>query len=372
MHEALLRCALVEPAAAGAALKDLNQAYDLDDVRDSESHQLLPLVHHNVAAAGVVDDALPRLRGAHRRSWLTNQQLLHRVRSPLERVHHRGIDLMLLKGVPLALRYYGDLGLRPMKDVDALVHRGDAEAVIALVVSEGWRPLFPDLDRELRTKHGTTFVDDEGGELDVHWELGGLLSPRGTARIDVWDAAEPFEWAGLALLAPAPADLLLHVIVHGVWIESAAAARWVADAAMVIHAAGPELDWDRLLARASALPATVLPLRNALAYLRDTFDVDVPEPVIARLARIPVSRHDRRSFRIISGDLELPAVFGATGRTLAKWRHRSAGWDRWRRARELPGFLGYQWGVQHTWQLPGEVVRKAGRRLVGRHSARSA
>ena len=47
---------------------------------------------------------------------------------------------------------------------------------------------------------------------------------------------------------------------------------------MLIDAAGPELDWDRLLARAAALPATVLPLHNSLTYLRDTFDVDVSEP----------------------------------------------------------------------------------------------
>jgi hypothetical protein len=100
-----------EGVAAWATLRDV---LDLDDIWDPDIHRLLPLVYVNLRDAGVDDPDLPRLKGLYRRTWYLNQLKLAEARPWLELLQGEGIDTLLLKGVPLGLEYYGDLGQRPI------------------------------------------------------------------------------------------------------------------------------------------------------------------------------------------------------------------------------------------------------------------
>src|SRR6202008_4308852 len=126
------------PDEAAAAWADVRSDLVLDDLWDAELHRLLPLVHSKLRAAGVADPDLARLRGLPRRTWYENQVALHRVRPGLDQLRAAGIPTLFLKGAPLALEHYGDLGLRPMADIDVLVPWADAPRALDLLEAAGW------------------------------------------------------------------------------------------------------------------------------------------------------------------------------------------------------------------------------------------
>ena len=106
LQTALLRVALCDADTARQEWAAVRDHLVLDDVRDGEIQRLLPLVRHNLAAAGVDDDDFPRMRGIHRRTWFENQRRIHGIAPTLARLQDAGVDLILLKGVPLALEAY--------------------------------------------------------------------------------------------------------------------------------------------------------------------------------------------------------------------------------------------------------------------------
>ena len=69
-----------------------------------------------------------------------NAYLLNKLESVLARFHAHGIEVMLLKGADLIPRLYGVVGLRPMTDVDLLVHKTDLAAIDRILTDSGYRP----------------------------------------------------------------------------------------------------------------------------------------------------------------------------------------------------------------------------------------
>ena len=90
--------------------------------------------------------------------------------------------------------------------------------------------------------------------------------------------------------ALAPEDVLLHVCVHADKWASVPGIRWVADSAMILR--GGAVDWDRLFLRAQRC-RFVKRLTEQLTYLREAFDLAIPESFLARLSAAPVSRLER-------------------------------------------------------------------------------
>jgi hypothetical protein len=369
LQEQVLRAALLPGEAGAAAWARLRPDLDVDDLRDFEIYRLLPLVQRNLEGLGVDDRDLPRMRGLARRTWYENQMRLQELLPDLERLRSAGIDVMVLKGVPLGLQYYRDLSLRPMADVDVLVPTGAAEEAMAVLEADGW----PVSRRKLRDWHGTGLVHPDGRTLDLHWHVSIwlLLADEPRTDDDFWSASVPIEVSGLPLRALCPADQLLHVCIHGAWSVSYAQVRWIADAATVVRAAGDNLDWDRLTAQVSRR-RVMLPVGTALRYLAEEFDVPVPARVLATLGGLRPTRRERRAFQANSRRIIGRRLVGHPLAMWAYWSQRSA---KWSRGRAFAGFLGFVkeiWGIDNTWELPAVAASKAvGKLLPARLATRS-
>jgi hypothetical protein len=111
-----------------------------------------------------------------------------------------------------------------------------------------------------------------------------------------WHDAQPVHVQGVETRVPSPAHRLLHVCVHGARWHRPRHIRWVADAAMLL-AREDAIDWNRLITAAVA-GGVVLPLREALALVGNTLDMEIPEPVRRALARAPVGRAERLRFSL--------------------------------------------------------------------------
>ncbi len=358
----VLHAALDDPQAARGAWERWRRAIDFDEV-DHGSTRLLPLVYRNLGPDSFDAEVAGRLKGLYRRSWSHNQLLFRRAAAAIRALDAAGIETLVTKGASLATLSYGDVGVRPMDDVDVLVPIERTRAAIAALVAAGWSPGHDDPPAWTQVHHSLGFAGAEGGEVDLHWFA--LWQPASDAQM--WRAAVPMELAGVATRGPCPADQLLLACVHGTPWSPLPPFRWIADAAAVIRSAGEELDWERLVAEAERRRLTVAS-GAALSYLREEFGVAVPESALAHLAAAPVSRHERAAFR-------------AACRPDSPTRTLQMAWDRYRRLRDLEtgaprprGFVSFArrfWGLDSVWQLPLHAGRAISRRR-GRAAARSA
>jgi hypothetical protein len=370
VQTSLLRAALCDADTAVAEWRALRPVLDLDDVWDAEVQRLLPLVRQNLTTAGVDDDDFPRMRGIQRRTWFENQRRVHQISPTLAQLQDAGVELVLLKGLPLALLYYEDLSLRPMADVDVLVPYDRYDLVLDLLEGDGWRDLgLLDIprDRRRRMYHGAGMTHPDGRSLDVHWQLAlpfVLPHAESESNDDFFAAAVPVDVDGLHLATLGAADMLLHLVVHGLWSGSSANVRWCADATTVVQRAGERLDWDRVLDQ-TIRRDLVIPVGNGLRFIEDVCDAPVPRDVINELVRAPVSRRTRRAYTVILRDPTGPEVLGGLRGTQAYWARQSAKWGTRRALRELPAFLQDNWNLNRPSQVPVEAVRKAVKRLRG-------
>lgn len=358
----VLHAALDPAPAAASAWQRWRGAVDFDDV-DHGSTRLLPLVYRNLGAAAFDAEVAGRLKGLYRRSWSHNQLIFKRAAEAIAVLEGAGIETLVTKGASLALLSYGDLGVRPMDDVDVLVPiERTAEAIEALL-GAGWSPDHDDPLTWTEVHHSLGFAGADGGEVDLHWF--SLWQP--ASDVELWRASLPLALAGAATRAPCPADQLLLTCVHGTPWSPLPPFRWIADALTVIRSAGEQLDWDRLVSEAERRQLTVA-TAAALDYLGDEFGVAVPQAALTSLRAASATRHERAAFR-------------AACQPDSPLRTLRMAWDRYRRLRDLdtgappPGnFVSFArrfWGLESVWQLPLHGVRALSRRRE-RGVARSA
>jgi hypothetical protein len=341
-QELLLRASLLQGKDALEAWQEWQQKVDIDRL-DQGSFRLLPLLYRNLCTHAVTHSLMGKLKGVYRSVWYQNQTLLHSMADLLATLCGAGIQTMVLKGAALTLLHYGDHGLRPMSDFDVLVPTGQAPEATDLLVGRGWTPLLRPLARfseeYLSMRPSNEFRDAGGRSFDFHWHVLLECCYPG-ADDDFWDCAVPVEFHGVPTTAPSPADLLLHVCVHGSRWNSVPPFRWVADGVVV------QAGRRRLL----------LPMANALRYLRDLLDAPVPIDVLRAMENAPLSRTERAEYR---ASTHPPGLLGDLRRNWFLYL-------RWRRGdsnRALqPGYAGFGrylqhvWGLDHRWQVPLRAI----------------
>ncbi|MBE7472442.1 MAG: nucleotidyltransferase family protein [Anaerolineales bacterium] len=192
----------------------------------SRVHGVAPLLHIPLAAASWLDEST--------RSWLDeqyqlNSQRLTRMQTELQEIlalfNRRHIPLLPLKGSILAPLYYPDPGLRPMADLDVLIHPADFAASARLLAELGYRQETVHWKHTEFCKPDNRQVVSTSGEhpdnprkLELHLrcretfggptvELTGLM----------WANAAPGTLLGQPALLPRPEALWLHLLVHATY-----------------------------------------------------------------------------------------------------------------------------------------------------------
>jgi hypothetical protein len=258
----------------------------------------------------------------------------------------------------VAILYQQDLGARPMGDLDVVVPLADARAAVGILTDHGWSttdPVVP--ERLFRWRPGINFEDGTGGGLDVHWRLRRSAPLPGTEAIDELAGLDRVPLPlpqGPTIETLGPTDLLLYAIEHGARVGSDATVRWAADAARILRVAGSDIDWDRFVAVASE-HHTVLQVRNALTFLAEALEVEIPTTVLMAMRSAPVTRRDRRVFAVLSGTKP-------TSSPRHLWTSTAADWPATRAALAFPGFLRDSWGLRSVASVPFDAVRRATRK----------
>ncbi|BCX04515.1 MAG: hypothetical protein KatS3mg053_2453 [Candidatus Roseilinea sp.] len=303
-HELLLKAGLLQDERALQAWRAWTAHVRLpDDPVDGGAFRLLPLVYHNLIALGFHDPSLTLLKGIHRRTWFENQLRLRSLAGLLDRFHQAGIPTLVLKGAALALRYYADVGLRPMDDVDVLIPTERAREAIALLHRWGWREKpYREMrqvdDNVIAARHSWEFSNEAGDRVDLHWHALFTSCFPG-ADESFWRDAEPWTIGGTSSLALNAADALIHTCAHGGQWNPLPPVRWISDAIHILRSGAHRIAWQRFVALTQWLGVT-LHVRDSIDYLIKNFDAPIPAEVLTELARVPVSAEERRVYVCLS------------------------------------------------------------------------
>ncbi len=198
-----------------------------------QTHRVAPLFRWRVRGTPArdvlppwVDEVLEMaLRKATLRALVMQRELIavHRL------FDAAGIPHVALKGASLSLHAYPHPALRPLRDLDLLVAPDQVIRAFELCREAGYRDAQPsrgDLSAVLRA--GNHLPRIWSPTHDVPLELHRYLSDPSAARDGYgvlgdhpgfWSRARPREVGGCSVAMPSDTDMLLHLLVHGVYMH---------------------------------------------------------------------------------------------------------------------------------------------------------
>lgn len=265
--------------------------------------RLFATLHGHAGMAALAAPLRQRIAGLRRENALRYYMLTAELHAVVAALAAAGIEGLVLKGFALACRYYGDVGQRPMSDLDICVRPERFAEAVRCLAACGFRrfdPGAPSIEPRRTPQpgigsHSLTFINERGVELDLHHNvLMCACWPGADDRF--WDGAVAFPILGLPASTLNATDHLLQACLHGMPRNPVSPIRWVVDAAHLIAQAREPIDWQRLCRHAEQFDCRG-PLAAALGYLRESFACPIPDQAFDALGRVPFSALSDRWFR---------------------------------------------------------------------------
>ena len=188
----------------------------------AELHSVAPLLHYHLRhfdGLGLIPpEALRRLLQLSHRAGYQNRHFSQALRELLEVFAEASIPVIVLKGLSLVELIYGNLGLRPLIDLNLLIPREKLETARNLLLRTGY------VDKGRRPNHNfylwlnSQIILVKPRDLAVHLllQLDVVNWPRIHA-IDLprlWREAQPAKISGYDALIPSPTDLVLYLCIQ--------------------------------------------------------------------------------------------------------------------------------------------------------------
>src|SRR5207244_11279390 len=184
--------------------------------------------------------------------------------------------------------YRGQLGLRPLGDIDLLLRPSDLPSVIAWLRKRDYQPV----------SSSSPFFSRGVVSFDLHTEIVGSewVGRKGRVfRLDpatLWREATPLEPDDPSTLVLSPVHLQLQLVVHALK-HSYSRLIWLVDLALVLA----DAPWPTLLEQARA-SGTLRPLAYAVSVLDLLLGLEVPAAVREELP--PFGPLERAFVRLVA------------------------------------------------------------------------
>jgi len=252
--ELLLYCLRVVPDEAGNGRLETLSSSDWDVlVKESGRYGVAPLLYHRLRTfhsdISVPANVMAILRQVYLECSGRNMQLYHEVGKVLGLLRHENIPVIVLKGVHLAELVYGNIALRPMGDVDVLVHKDDLMRVEAALLGMGYAPV--ECHRQIAEDNWHFVYGLPNRELfvEVHWNF---LPSMYRFKIDIdghWERSRQAIIAGVEVSVLCPEDLLLYLCLHTSKHLFEMGLKPLYDIFETIRYYGKEIDWKQVQLR---------------------------------------------------------------------------------------------------------------------------
>lgn len=393
IEQLLLKASVIRVSAPDIAVWEhlASRIYDWDMfVSRADAAHLSPLLSKTLAglADGVVPrQVLKRLTASYHAVLLANVRMYSLFEELVGAWGAVGIEVIPLKGIHLAEKVFGDIGLRHLSDMDLLVRPTDLQTIIEKSSLLGWKV------KEMH--HHSTYFKAEFGSyhpfkllkggtvVELHVHVHGPGSAFAINIDDYWQRATPGRLSGCDIHQLEATDMLQHLCLHLYKHLQAMELKMSSfcDIRELLRQQ-PLMDWDVLMERSSRYGID----RHVGAVLflcREFWGCDVPDVV---LKHVPTSDCERCATQFQTlfthGRLEqddkwklkmghkmsaLRAVPGLKGKLSFLQGY------------VLPGraYLEQRYGsghsllllrVGHVWSMTAKTLRVMARRFTGRKS----
>ena len=252
-------------------------------IEAAEYHGVLPVVCRRVLQSSFAQTLDSEVRDQLRRRFqadlVRSLPLVGEVSRVVEEFGRAGVPIIPYKGPVLAEQLWGDAALRVCDDLDFLVEKRSVEEAGVLLDRLGYRRVSPIASHLrpalLRNASEEQFQHRETGLLlELQWSPAPRVFAVRYKTEQVWQRVASISFAGGAVPAPSPEDLLMLLSVHG-WKHNWSRLLWLGDIAHLLRAS--DIDWDRLTTDCRS-QRNVRLLSLALRMVNRVYGVPVPRP----------------------------------------------------------------------------------------------
>ncbi len=213
---------------------------------DAGCYRLLPLLHSRLTRFCPNADWPRRemLKGVWKKSFLENATRLKSIMALIDIFKRHGIRYRLLKGLANAIGLYGDLGARPMSDIDIVIAPEDLLTCHNFLTERGWQTETAPSAQRLRFQYASTYLHPDGGNLDLHWRPAEDFTTDFYNPSDLGESTQ-LAWMGQSIETLNPTANLACTILHGVAWNHLSPVRWVSDALLLLQQQDHPIHWDQ-------------------------------------------------------------------------------------------------------------------------------
>lgn len=295
------------------------------------------------------------LRQAYIDSALRNALLWEELSRVLRLLAQAGIPAILLKGAAVAETVYGNVAVRPMRDLDLLLSPEQINDALIRLQAIGYRLAAPEVAAGAGLIYENEILlgkaDSTQTALELHWSL--IDSPHYQRILDMawfWQSRRPVTIAGTPAWVLGPEAQLLHLCAHLALHHRGRGLLWQMDIVALLHALGDQIDWELVLTQAAACDL-VLALRRTLGDVIAGWSAPVPAPIWQRLATMSPSPAEQRAVAwLTAAERPVAQRFWADLASLPTWPARL----RFARLHLFPtaAYMRRRYAISHPALLP--------------------
>ena len=268
---------------------------------------IAPLIYSVIRDQGVFPPIIEqKLQKAYEHNRVRNIYIFSELKTILRRFEVVGIPNILLKGVVLSKEIYGDIALRPLTDMDLLVHPVETDSALKVLKSLGYDSLIPErgVNSSLLFENEVLLVKPGPIRtvIEIHWSL--LDSPYYQHFLDMnwfWQTARKLDFFGAPTTIFSPEAQLLHLCSHLMLHHSGERLLWQHDIAEVIVHYDETIDWGELFNRAKIFDL-VIPTQNILSSVIAKWHLSVRSEILEGLKELQPSSNELKVHAYLTGD----------------------------------------------------------------------
>lgn len=217
-------------------------------------HKISPLLYCNLRChppGTFSNELLDKLAEQHKRNTRRALQALQATHELL--CAGQSLRLIVMKGLDVAARAYGDLAARHVGDIDILVDSGQLNASLTTLKEQGWNLDQPEIlspvhrNVLLQSHQDCTLIRKGFPHMELHWRA--MYNPF-EFPIDDWQGLVVSKKSNIGIPGLNNEDLIIYLCLHGAkhgWGRL----KWLFDLPNVLDT--HDIDWSQLWQRADLL-----------------------------------------------------------------------------------------------------------------------
>ncbi|MDD3875339.1 MAG: nucleotidyltransferase family protein [Bacteroidales bacterium] len=254
----------------------------------SLNHGIAPLLYKNIKKNNLTeclpDKVFSQLKNAYLTTFTKNTLASEALKEVLIKLNNAGIETVLLKGMAMAQFIYNDPGVRPMGDIDLVVHPEKLLETEEILFNLGYVNNTPYKSKKIRTlnihNHLNAFVKNNV-VIELHWDLFSVHHIYKIPANEIWKHLEVklLENNKIHVLdfETTVQYLCLHSMSH--FQKKKIRLNSFTDIAQLLINREDQINWKKFTQSCETFKIDI-PVYNTLYIINQFFGIDIPDFIL--------------------------------------------------------------------------------------------